>query len=244
MHRSARTGFALLVLLSPACVPEYEYVPKTNATADVRGETSSDYPIPPGNPRGDVQIASFGIAGLMPASARDEDADDVAEIRAIHLRFVVANQAETAESWTLDTGAQRLHIVGRGDSAPAFASVDVGPQPPSVTIPPSARRTVDVFFPLGLDQQDESDLPEFDVTWTVRTEEGLVTERTPFERVAVEPPPIYYDYGAPRLYDPSYPQVGGFYGSLPSAYLGGIAYVRQFDRGGRPGYPRGWRSAR
>jgi len=189
----------LLGLLTVACSPAYTYVPETNATATVAGRSAADYPIPPEQPQGDVRVASFGFADMAPQGV---EPDEEHSTRALHLRLVVANNSD--KPWTLDTREQRLDLAGHGQSAPIFASANPGTPPPVVTIPPAGKRVVDLFFPLPVDEQRASKVPEFDAIWTVHTDTRAVTERVPFSRIMVEPEPTPYDYGPDYWWQPPY----------------------------------------
>lgn len=227
----------VLALLCSACGPGYAYVPAANATATVRGREAADYPVPPEKPRGDVRVASFGFADLTPHGVPD---DEVHALHALHLRMVVANDSD--HEWTVDTREQRLDLAGRGKSAPAFASADPGSPPPIVTIAPGGKRVIDLFFPLPSDEQKASKIPSFDAIWTVHTAVRPVTERTPFDRVVIEPVATVYDYGPdywgpPYWYDPDYAGAA-FVGVAPlgPAYVGPPVVIHVHG-----GFHRDWR---
>lgn len=179
-----------------ACSPQYTYVPLTSATSSIDGQLASDYPIPPQAPQGDVRIASFGMTNIT------APATPLEKIRAVHLRMIVANNSDAA--WQVDTREQRLDLSGYGPSVPAFASASPGSPPPVITVPPAGKRTVDLFFPLPPNEQHASAVPSFDALWQVKTGTEVVTERTPFERLRVEPAPSYYDYGGDYWWGPPY----------------------------------------
>jgi hypothetical protein len=101
-----------------ACGSNYAYVPASHATAEMQGRTAADYGMPPAAPQGDVRLASYGITEVSPPSNRNE------RLRALHLRFVLANNSATP--WTLDTREQRLDLSGDGSLAPAFANAIEG----------------------------------------------------------------------------------------------------------------------
>src|SRR5205823_5227648 len=61
--RAVMKPFFLALLAASACEAAYAYVPVTNATV-VAGHIAADYPIPKETPRGDVRLASYGIAEL------------------------------------------------------------------------------------------------------------------------------------------------------------------------------------
>jgi hypothetical protein len=206
-------SIALVALLAaPGCEPQYAYVPVTNATV-IAGHVAADYPIPKEAPRGDVRLASYGIADL--GSTRDKDD----HVRALHLRVTLIDNGDRA--WTMDTREQLVDLDGYGQSIAAYASANAGSAPPSITVSPMGKRVVDLFFPLPQELQRAERLPTFDVVWKVHADKDI-SERTPFERISVEPPAAYdpiYDYGAdyywgpPYYYDPLYGNRGYYRGA-------------------------------
>jgi hypothetical protein len=206
------------LLLTAGCAPEYAYVPEQNATATVRGRVAADYPIPPGAPRGDVRIASYGIAEVSSEGSPGET------VRALHLRMVLENNS--AAAWTLDTREQRVQLDGADTIAAAFASANAGVPPPMVTVPPSGKRVVDLFFALPAALQDAEAIPEFDAMWRVNAgPAGVIAERTPFERLTIEPDEGSYDSWD---YGPDYYWGGPYWinGDLPYAGYGGPGFSR------------------
>jgi hypothetical protein len=145
-----------------------------------------------------VRIATFGIADV---------GNDERDTHAIHIRMIVANNGD--QPWTVDTREQRLTLPGEGESRAAYASADQG-TPPLVEIPAGQSRTIDLFYPLPADRDRAGELPAFDTVWSVHAGDRAVTERTPFERLAVRYPAdddVYggYAWGPPYWYDPYYP---------------------------------------
>ncbi|MFI5289422.1 MAG: hypothetical protein ACHQ17_07225 [Polyangia bacterium] len=186
-----RILIALGALVLAGCAGDYAYVPAEAATAQVGGQAAADYPIPPEAPQGDVRIASFGIS---PLAVNQQES-----VRALHLRMVIANNS--SQQWTVDTREQLAALSGEGESRPIFASTDQG-ELPLVPIAPGDKRTIDLFYPLPADLQKASELPEFDLVWNVDTGNGrVVAERTPFQRVTVEPQ-YAADYSG--YYEPAY----------------------------------------
>jgi hypothetical protein len=238
--RAARPYLALLpALLALGCATEYAYVPTVNATSTVDGRVAADYPIPPASPQGDLRVVSYGVTEV----ASNEESRDV--MSALHLRVVVENRSGSA--WTLDTREQRVDLSGRGALVPAFASANAGSPPPLVDIDPSTQRVVDMFFLLPQDLQGADDIPAFDALTQVNTTSGAVTERTPFERLNVEPEAVGYDgwdygpdyyWGGPYWFNPAFPYVG-----YPYGYAGGggvfIHRSPRFWYGGPGGFHRG-----
>lgn len=203
------TLVAILTLV--ACERPHVYAPATTSMAVLEGRPAAYVRIPPEAPRGDVRIATFGIAG-----ARRAGDLEATEIHALHLRMAIANDSDVP--WSLDTREQRVALPGDGESRAAFASVDVGTAP-LVTVPPGDKREIDLFFPLPEHLERTSHLPKFDLVWKVQAGDVAVVERSPFERLDVEltPDPYYYagwGYGwtPPYYYDPYYWGGGAFYG--------------------------------
>jgi hypothetical protein len=202
-----------------ACESQYSYVPTTSATAIVAGRVAADYAVPRDAPRGNVRVASYGIVEVTASSAPDE------YLHALQLRLIIANHSD--RPWTFDTRDQRLELEGRSMSGPAFVSANLGSPPPLITIAPGGTRVVDLFFPLPTDLQDASEVPTFDALWRVDTGTVLASERTPFERLQVEPDADYgpYDYGVndywgpPYWYNPLYPQY---------AFVGGVVLSHHY----------------
>jgi hypothetical protein len=209
---------ALLVVAAAACENRYVYVPVRNTGAQVAGRPAAEVGIPPEAPRGDVRLATFGIADIAPQGAPAD-----ARVRALHLRVVVANNA--AKEWSIDTREQRVSLADRGESRAAYASADPGSPPPLVTVPPGGKRTIDLFFPLAANMARASELPAFDAVWSVGTDTRVVTERTPFERLQLEPRSSQtseWEYSGPPYsywYDPLYPGGAWAGATLPPAYV-------------------------
>jgi hypothetical protein len=229
---SARSLLVLIVVAS-ACAPRYAYEPTANATSTIQGRAAADYPIPPDAPKGDVRIASYGLTDVSPKSTPGE------LLRALHLRVVVADNDVTP--WTFDTREQRVDLDGRGQLTPALASANRGTPPPLVTIEPNGKRVVDLFFLLPDDMQHADQIPEFDALWRVHTGATVIAERTPFERLAIEP-----DYGANNDWDYGDDYYwGGPYWVNPEPYFGvgigpgyfaGGAVIRRSPHFWRGGY--------
>ena len=204
------TAAAFVVVLGAlavaGCEHNYVYRPTVATTSAVAGRLASYYAIPPESPRGSVQLATFGFADIHPTG-------DDEELRAIHMRMVVSNNDDTP--WRIDTREQLVALPGDGQSRPAFANSDGGPGP-IIEIPPSGKRTVDLFYPLPEHMQDASDVPAFDTLWKVDTSTRVVADRTPFERLEVVPRYAYeyddYGWGPGWYYDPYYVHGGAFVG--------------------------------
>jgi len=255
-----------LGLALPACEPAYTYVPVTDAYeasdrvdaasagVDVTpGTAAATYPIPRDAPRGNLRIASYGLVDIGPQTQSDK------RIVALHLRMTLTNDSD--RPWTLDTREQRVALEGFGTSVAAFASADAGSAPPTITVPPKGKRVVDLFFPLPTQLQSQRTLPSFDALWRVQADDQVVSDETPFERMAVQPPATHdptYDYGPdyywgpPYWYNPYYADYGFVGGiAIPPFYFGFPLYVHQhagyghfvhhgYYYGGYPYYYRGY----
>jgi hypothetical protein len=225
MHRHHRKALFFFSAFSPiavaGCAHQNRHVMVTNGAANA---VAADYAVPPDAPRGDVRIASFGITEISPHDNPTES------FRALHLRMIVIDNSAT--QWTFDTRDQRLELSGRGPIPPSFATADgAGSPPPRMTVPSGGKRVADLFYVLPGDLQRAEDLPDFDALWRVDTSPEIVADRTPFERLVVEPD--YYggwegDYGrdyywsGPYWVDPGFSHAG-----LPYGYLGGAVYIRR-----------------
>jgi hypothetical protein len=204
MHRwLTRAALALGVA---GCAPTYVYQPAQNATGQVQGRLAADYPIPTNNPQGDVRLASFGISTVSPQNAPD------VKQRAIHVRLIIANNS--GQYWSLDTREQRIDVPGAGQQPPAYVSTQEGDRGlPMISIAPNGKRTLDLFYPLPATMQSAKQIPEFDVLWRLNTGSEIVAERTPFDRLQIEPVYAYgygwdyapYAWGGPYWFDPWYP---------------------------------------
>jgi hypothetical protein len=208
--------------LLAACAHDYAYQPTEHATGNIGGHVAADYQIPPTAPQGDVRLASFGLSELAPASGSGGGSS------ALHLRMVVSNNG--AEPWTVDTREQKLDLTNAGSIAPAFATTREGNEGlPLITVGAGSKRVIDLFFPLPPNQQSADSIPDFDAIWNVHAGAQDVVERTPFDRLRIEPvygPEIapeygyYGEWGGPFWNDPMYP-----WGS-PRPWVGGAVMMR------------------
>jgi hypothetical protein len=174
---TSATGWAVVATVV-GCASRSVYVPATNATATVQGRPAAQYSVPPEAPQGDVRIASFGMSSVAPQNQPNQT------LRALHLRVVLSDNGATP--WTFDTRDQRVDVNNRGEISPAFAAADSGEPPPVVVVEPSRERVVDLLFLLPPDYQKADALPDFDALWRVNTGSGVISERTPFERLVVQ----------------------------------------------------------
>jgi hypothetical protein len=207
-----RAALPLAVLLAMAgCASEEQYIyrPEENATARVAGTPAAYYAVPMHEAHGGVRVATLGIAQLEPRRGG-------ARLHAMHVRLVVDNNDDTGP-WQVDTREQWGTLDTHEQSRPAFAAATRG-RPPIVQIPQGTSDTIDLYYPLPASMQKASEVPHFEVLWRVQTPETLVSERTSFERLRVEPAPSPgycgpgYAYGmewaGPRWYgwyDPLWP---------------------------------------
>jgi hypothetical protein len=229
------------LLVAFGCAPQYAYVPTTNASATVQGRLAAEYPIPPSAPQGDVRIASYGMTDVSTQSAPSE------VLRALHLRVVLADSS--ASPWSFDIREQRVELGDHEVLAPAFASANPGTPPPIVTVDRNGKRIVDLFFLLPANLQHADAIPEFDAMWRVNAgAAGVIAERTPFERLTVEPDEGGYadwDYGGGYYWggpywmnaDLPYEGVG-----VPYRYFDGGAIIRRSPHSWRGGGERGERA--
>lgn len=229
-HNHRLAWLVALVTSALACASPSTSTPPAAAATTVTtpSRVAVKYSLPAEAPQGSLEIASFGIARISPATDPREHLD------AIHLRLAVDNGGE--DQWYLDTRQQRIVLDGRGTSAPAFASANPGWPPPVITIPPRNTRVVDLFFPLPFDLQGARVLPAYDAIWQVQLPGHSAGERTPFERLRIEPPPIYseadygvnYYWGPPYWYDGDYPHFG-FGGTvvIPAEYRAQPLVIRR-----------------
>ena len=217
-----------------ACTPEYAYVPTTNA-AVVGNRVAAEYSLPTVAPHGKIQLESYGFADM---KAANEANTEIVE-RALHLRAILVNNG--TQDWTFDTRQQAIEVEGQTPSAPVFASASAGAAPPVVTIPSGGKRVVDLFFPVPMTEQKAALLPSFDAISRVQTDQGLVTERTSFDRVEVVQPDSYYasdwDYGPGYFWGEPYWYNSDYYG-YPGPVVGGRFYgrgmhIRRSGFGGR-----------
>ncbi len=199
-------SIAALIVAAPlaACGPRYVYQPAENATAQIRGRAAADYQIPAQAPQGDVRLASFGFSRVSPPNAPPNETE-----RVLHLRMVVANNG--AQPWHLDTRQQILNVSGVGNYSPAFVRSPEGIAGlPAVEVAPGAKRTLDLFYRLPAGMNRAGNVSQFDEVWRVDLPGQTVVERTPFDRLRVDPayaygygPYDYYGWGAgPYWYPP------------------------------------------
>jgi hypothetical protein len=209
---SALTLLAVATLALAACEGKYVYRPAvtTTTSATIAGRPASYYEVPSEAPTGHVRLATVGFAQI---AHRDEPNGPV--VQALHVEMKVANNSD--RPWTVDTRDQRATIPGYGESRAAYAIADQG-SPPVINVAPRSERTIELFYPLPGAEQKASQLPAFDVVWTVDTGVRRVVERTPFERARLDegvgtgPYTDASDWSGPSWYDPLYFGAGAFSG--------------------------------
>jgi hypothetical protein len=62
-----------------------------------------------------------------------------------------------------------------------------GPNVTHMEITPGEAGMIDAYFPLPENTEGAENIPRFDLSWEVSTPERDVAERTPFERIRIEP---------------------------------------------------------
>jgi hypothetical protein len=201
MRASSPSAIALATILFAACAEdEYVYRPAEQATAQVGGLPAARYGVPPERPLGTVLVASSGLARIGWSGG--------AEQHMLTVRLVIANNTDD-RPWTVDTREQRAIVIGAGESRPAYANADGGLSP-LLQIDRGKKISIDLYYPLPADRQSAKEVPQFELIWQVQTGERLVAERTPFERMEVEPEPYPYGgyaggYWPYWWYDPLWP---------------------------------------
>ena len=165
MRRAAWLAFAV----AAGCATPYVYRPQEQATAQVAGKTAASYPIPPEQPKGEVKVATLGLAKLPTAQG---------EVRAIHVRMVLENDSDG--QWQFNP-RQPIAAFPDGRRISPMATRDAA----LVTLAAGEKREIDLFYPLPLEFNKSSKVPEFDVLWSVQTPARLVAERTPVARIEI-----------------------------------------------------------
>jgi hypothetical protein len=250
--KPARVLSLVAALALGACEPYDLSVVPTSGAVEARALGAGvDIPMPPDAPVGELELASYGLVDV------GSQAGSAGPLRALHLRMTLVDHGPTP--WTVDTRDQRIDVEGYGASVAAFASADAGTRPPLVVVPPGGVRVIDLFFPLPDALQSDENLPSVDAIWSVEVDGRVVSERTPFDAIAVQPVETYdpafdygpeYYWGPPYWYNPYYASFG-FGVILPPVYLGAPIYVHRHPHFGHfgphdghyprqyPRYPRG-----
>lgn len=233
MDHRLRLGGVITALLFTACAHEsYVYSPAEQATATVNGFPAARYGVPPERPMGTVLIASPGV---VEAKYQDSGVTHV-----IAVRMVVENNSDDMP-WTVDSREQHIVLRSGGESAPAYVNSD-GQGSPILQIARGGKRTLDLYYPLPANATDARQIPEFDVRWQVHTGERAVAERTPFDRMRLEPvyANSYYDgfgYEPYWWYDPFWPRPSYVIVPTYPYHHGPPAYVQPYVGGGPRSVP-------
>jgi hypothetical protein len=175
-----RPSILVVVLLgAAACESSYVYHPAAHADAEVAGRQAAIYTLPSAaHAQGDLRVASFGVSKIKPEDQQGET------VHALHVREVVSNSSQ--QPWTVDTRQQNVELADGRRLTPSYARSDAG-NPPVVVVPPAGKRTIDLFFPLPPREEKASKVPTFDVVWNVDVAGQPIAQRTPFERLRIEP---------------------------------------------------------
>jgi len=206
----------LCVLGAAGCAAEnYIYRPAEQVTATVAGEPASRYAIPPERPQGEVLVSTTGITDIDLGEETEEP------MKALHVRFVISNNGGE-KTWTLDARDIHIDFQGQEEMSPALVNATVTGLP-IITIPPGQKQVVDIYYPLPNRFRGARDVPSFDVLWKVHTDERMVAERTPFDRLLVVPETratVYYGVGPTWWYDPFFPGPVMLHRAQPPRYFG------------------------
>jgi hypothetical protein len=257
----SRFGLFFALLLAAAasigCAhsSDYGYRP---AGAAFGGAPAARYPIPPGAPRADVYVTSFGFA--------DMDLPD-REAEMLHVRLAVQNNG--GDDLSVDGRQQALVAPGQAPLGAAFLNTDAGAGP-VYPVPAGQHRVFDLYFAPPPPLADPRALANFEFQWQVQVGGQPIADRTPFERVmtahthyAYNPYPPYVGmhlgFGVGWWYGPYYPYrypplVRGYYYPparsyrVPPSYGGGFGGGRVSPGGGSwrgsPGFGGGgWRGS-
>jgi hypothetical protein len=226
MQKQRATGVLVLAaILSGGCAEgPYTYRP-AQTTASLNGLPASRTSIPRDKPMGDVVVASSGVTEVQSSSA---------PARAIFVRVVVSNRTDDAD-WSFDTRKQTAMVAGQPVTA-AYVNAYGGYEGKTsvVRVPRAQSRTVDFYFPIATSSPGDDEIPPFQLAWSVQTGREVVADRTPFQRVSVEP--AYASPGYAYGYDPYYGPNGWYDPFWPPVYVGlhlGYPYPARYY-----GYPR------
>jgi hypothetical protein len=161
-----------LLVVGACALNHYAYAPVTTTNAELEGLPAAVLAIPPESPRGELRLTSLGLGRTAPPS----DAH-VRAFRALYIRLFVSNWS--GDTWTIDESAQRIELEDHGPSITASATTPTRLRPPVVEIGAGKSVSVDLTFAFPV---DASEVPRFDVIWTVNVGSSVVSGRTPFRR--------------------------------------------------------------
>lgn len=234
MHKGGLTSVLVLsgALFGGCAEGPYVYRPAQTATS-VNGLPAARQPVPRDKPSGDIAIATSGVTEIRVSEQ---------PTRAIFVRVIVSNRTDEA-AWAFDTRKQSAIIAGQPTMA-AYVNAYQGYEGATsiVRVPRAQSRTVDFYFPLPAGVEADDNLPPFELSWNIQTAREMVADRTPFNRVPIEPvyassaPYSYGYYGPYGWYDPFWPplylgvHVG--YGGYPGRYYG-YPHASYYRGGGR-----------
>ena len=216
----------LAAALGGCATDRYLYRPTEHATASLpeNGFPAALYQVPPGQPQGEVKIASLGVQKL-------EDPPGPHLI----LRMVVTNNSD--EPWSVDTTQQKVTFAGVavGPIAPVRAYGSTALAGSVLDVPPRQQRTVDLMYPVPRKVKVQN----FQLAWSLSTPTAYVTQYSSFRREELPDTYAAGVYGYP--YGPYWGWYGpGYYGSsLYWGYPYGYGYGYGYGRGyhGYPGRP-------
>ena len=106
----------------------------------------------------------------------------------LHVGVRLSNDQDSGP-WTFHAGEQKLMVQGAGPIKPVPVSRAAGGAE-VVNVAPGTQLTMDLYFPPPPGVRANR-VQSFDLLWTVRTPQRIVTERTPFEESGS------YGYGYP-----------------------------------------------
>jgi hypothetical protein len=160
------------------------------------------YAIPTAGAEGVIELDVVGFSEVMPRGGSPST-------HALHIRLM-AQVPSGAGPFILDTRNLVLSIPGESWSRPAFVRSSLG-VPPRLELPSGQTVTIDLYYgrPAGA---DEDELPLFSLAWRVATPLGDLSQRTRFDRIALEPPEARFVAGFDLggypywYYDPFFPQ--------------------------------------
>ena len=127
---------------------------------------------------------------------------------ALHVRLAISNNNDTGP-WELDGRALRVAYASGDMVGPAFLNTRTRGAP-RVEIAPREAAVVNAYFPLPGSEETAERIPRVDLLWELSTPAREVAERTPFERIRIEPEvAVTAGYGLGRWpawwYDPFFP---------------------------------------
>jgi hypothetical protein len=167
--------------------------------------------------------------------------DEEGKIDTLHVQMVVSNNDTEGGAWSLDTRSLQVQFPGHPGIGPVFIKAPAAGLP-VVSIPPGEQRTLDLYYPLPPGIEGAREIPNFDLTWQVQTSTQLVAERTPFERMIIEPN-VYttatFGVGGGWWHDPFYASYGYWGPRAVIIQRGPVIYrQRPYYRRYYHGFPR------